>query len=173
MKCWDAFIIGYFLSCACAVTLSIYIPVNKNGIRERSNSQVRVLIIIHVQVTSQRISKQFHFLWLWWNYLNKKKYKDIRYYVFLYCKYSYIIELNRWCWESSANSPVQALCWHHLESHSKGIQVQSPHTVLPLQYLSTQANTNTNHGDNTETTKLGVYPKMHLKSTYNSRSSFF
>lgn len=49
--------------------LRFTIPINKDRIRQRSHSQIRVQIIVHVQVPRERISKQRHRCRSWWKYL--------------------------------------------------------------------------------------------------------
>lgn len=48
---------GFWINISMIVK-NVKLPVNEDRIRQRAYSQVRVLIVVHIQVARQRISKQ-------------------------------------------------------------------------------------------------------------------
>ena len=56
--------------------LKFTIPINKDRIRQRSHSQIRVQIIVHVHVPRQGISKQRHRSGSWWEHLKNLEHSD-------------------------------------------------------------------------------------------------
>lgn len=67
-KCWSI-----QFNCLHLHVFKFEIPINKYRIGQRSYSQIRVQIIVHVQVPGQWISKQHHRSGSGWEHLKKRK----------------------------------------------------------------------------------------------------
>lgn len=65
------------INCLHLHVLRFTIPINKDRIRQRSHSQIRVQIIVHVQIPRQRISKQRHRSRSWREHLKNSEHSTL------------------------------------------------------------------------------------------------
>lgn len=99
-----------------SVQRAVHSPEEKDGVRERSDRQVRVGVLIHVQVSGQRVAKQSHSKSLAGQNLKQKKHTFLVQsltveYVFIKMCAEHQNKTNCHNFSVSDNLAKVALCW--------------------------------------------------------------